>query len=131
MTLHRLALAAAAGLALALPAAADPVFGTWQTEPGDDGAFGHVEIAACGAKVCGVLAKGFDASGKPASSPNIGRQMIWDMEAQGAGAYGNGRIWAPDRDKVYRSKMALEGNRLKVSGCVGPVCRSQTWRRVD
>jgi uncharacterized protein (DUF2147 family) len=27
--------------------------------------------------------------------------------------------------------MALSGNTLKVSGCVGPICRKQTWSRVD
>jgi len=44
--------------------------------------------------------------------------------------YSSGKIWAPDVDKTYRSKMALNGNTLKVSGCVGPICRSQNWTRV-
>ncbi|MEO0924159.1 MAG: DUF2147 domain-containing protein, partial [Pseudomonadota bacterium] len=37
---------------------------------------------------------------------------------------------APDRDKVYKSKMSLSGNALKVSGCVAVICRSQNWVRV-
>ncbi|MEL7184660.1 MAG: DUF2147 domain-containing protein, partial [Pseudomonadota bacterium] len=63
----------------------------------------------------------------------VGRQIIWDMQPQGGGAYGGGRIWAPDQDKTYRSKMSLNGNRLKVEGCVlgGAICRGQTWSRVN
>ncbi|MFC3169614.1 hypothetical protein [Paracoccus fontiphilus] len=35
---------------LASPAvAADPLAGTWRTQPGKDGGFGHVEIVPCGA----------------------------------------------------------------------------------
>ncbi len=111
-------------------ASAEPVLGVWQTQPDDNGNFGHVEIAPCGAVICGVIRSAFDSSGAARESNNIGKQMLWDMEARGDGAYAGGKIWAPDRDKVYRSKMTLSGNRLKVSGCVGPICRGQTWTRV-
>jgi uncharacterized protein (DUF2147 family) len=125
-------LAAALSL-LAAPAFADPVEGTWQTRPDDNGNYGHVRIAACGAKFCGTLVRAFNGQGQPVQSPNIGRQIVWDMEAQGDGQYGNGKIWAPDRDKTYRSKMALSGNTLAVSGCVlgGAICRDQQWTRAD
>ena len=39
--------------------------------------------------------------------------------------------WAPDRDKVYSSKMELSGSILEVSGCVFGICRAQTWTRVN
>ena len=110
--------------------AADPVVGMYKTQPGDDGAFGHVEIYECGAEICGVIRRGFNAEGKEVSTPNIGKRMIWDMRAEGNGAYGGGRIWAPDRDKTYKSKMSLSGNTLKVSGCVFGICRSQVWTRL-
>ena len=126
---HRLVLLLVPVLA-AGSAAADPVFGLWQTQPDDDGRYGQVEIAACGPAICGTLVRGFDADGKPRSSGAIGRKLIWDMTRQGDGAYGGGKIWAPDRDKTYNSKMLLEGNRLKVSGCVAVLCRSQVWTRV-
>lgn len=120
-----------AGPILAAGAAfADPVAGVWRTEPGDDGAYGHVTISPCGDRICGTLTAGFDAGGNPVSAPEIGRRMIWDMESQGGGRYAGGKIWAPDRDKTYRSKMALRGSSLKVSGCVGPICRGQTWTRI-
>lgn len=120
-----------AGLVLGAGAAwADPVAGVWKTEPGDEGAYGHVTIVPCGAKICGTLTAGFDAAGNPISAPEIGRRMIWDMEARGDGRYAGGKVWAPDRDKTYRSKMALRGSTLKVSGCVGPICRGQIWTRI-
>lgn len=121
---------AAVALLIATPVFADPVLGLYKTQPGDDGKFGHVELYKCDSSICGVIRKAFDASGKEIPSDNIGRRMIWDMQAQGGGAYGKGKIWAPDRDKTYSSKMALSGNALKVSGCVLGLCRAQNWTRV-
>jgi len=114
-------------------AMADPAEGVWQTKPDDNGDYGHVKISACGADLCGVLVRAFDGSGtEKSSSPNIGKRIVWDMKAEGGGAYGGGKIWSPDRDKTYRSKMALSGDVLSVSGCVlgGMICRSSEWRRV-
>ena len=126
------ALGVLGGLAAAGDArAADPVLGVWQTQPGDDGAFGQITIAPCGDRLCGTLTKAFDAAGQPKASANVGRQIVWDMLPEGGGAYAGGKIWAPDRDKTYKSKMALAGNRLTVSGCVIGICRSQVWTRVQ
>ena len=123
---------AAALMALAAPAfAADPVEGVWRTRPDDNGNFGHVRIAPCGAKLCGTLVRAFNGQSQEIESPNIGRQIVWDMVAEGEGRYGNGKVWAPDRDKTYRSKMELSGDTLAVSGCVlgGMVCRDSAWTR--
>ncbi len=124
-------LMAAVLVAAATAAEADPVEGMWMTQPDDNGNFGHVEIYSCGAQICGVIRKAFSASGAERPSDNIGKRMIWDMAPEGDGAYGGGKIWAPDRDKTYSSKMALSGDTLKVSGCVFGICRGQTWRRVN
>ncbi|MEL6376519.1 MAG: DUF2147 domain-containing protein [Pseudomonadota bacterium] len=110
--------------------AADPVEGVWQTEPGDEGNFAHVTVEKCGEQICGVLGQAYNSAGQKIDSPNKGRQMIWDMNSDGGGKYSGGKIWAPDRDKVYKSKMSLSGNALKVSGCVAVICRSQNWVRV-
>lgn len=112
-------------------ASADPATGTWQTQPGDDGAYALVSIAPCGADLCGTLGRAYDTSGAPIDTPNTGRRMIWDMTPNGDGTYGGGKIWAPDRNKTYNSRMTLQGDRLKVEGCVMGICRGQTWRRVD
>lgn len=124
-------LAAAAILASTPALAADPVIGTYKTQPGDDGNYGHVDIYECGSSICGVIRAAFDASGEALDSENIGKRMIWDMTADGDGAYSGGKIWAPDRDKVYKSKMELDGDTLSVSGCILVVCRAQTWTRVN
>ena len=106
--------------------AADPDEGTWRSEANDEGAYIEVSIAECGPAICGTITNvvGGDTS-------IAGKPIIWDMKANGNGKYRKGRIWAPDEDKTYRSKMDLSGNALKVSGCVGPICRGQTWMRVQ
>lgn len=128
--MRKFALAAASVLLSAGVAMADPVEGVWRTQPGDNGNYGLVTISKCGEQICGVLGQGYDSAGNQVDSPNIGRRMIWDMNVDGGGSYSGGKIWAPDKDKVYKSKMALSGNSLKVSGCVAIICRSQTWTRV-
>ena len=127
--------AAALGVALmtwAGAAAADPVHGTWKTVPDDNGAYGHIQVKPCGDKICGTLVKAFDKNGKPGSQDHIGKNIIWDMSANGGGKYSGGKIWAPDRDKTYSSKMELlDNNNLKVSGCIAFICRDGgTWIRV-
>ena len=122
---------AALAILIATPTLADPVLGLYKTQPGDNGNFGHVELYTCDAAICGVIRKAFDGSGKEIPSDNIGRRMIWDMQAQGDGSYSKGKIWAPDRDKTYSSKMSLSGNALKVSGCVLGICRAQNWTKIN
>ncbi|MDV7143119.1 DUF2147 domain-containing protein [Tropicimonas sp. TH_r6] len=128
--MKKLALAAAL-VCFGSIATADPILGTWKTQPGDDGNFAHVTLTSCGSAICGTIGKAFNGAGKSVSSDTVGKRMVWDMTASGGGKYSGGKIWAPDRDKTYKSKMALSGNSLKVSGCVGPICRSQTWTRVN
>lgn len=120
------ALVVAAGAALA-----DPAEGIWKTKPDDNGHYGHIEIKPCGAAVCGTLVKAFDAAGKAVESPNVGKRIVWDMVAQGGGAYADGKIWSPDRDKTYNARMQLSGSGLAVKGCVLGICRDGgTWTRV-
>lgn len=68
-----------------------------------------------------------DRKGKPIT----GMEIIRGMKADGAGTYSGGTILKPDEGKVYKSKMELVegGTRLKVSGCVAFICKSQTWIR--
>ena len=111
---------------------ADPVIGTWKTEPGDTGGYLHVAVAKCGSEICGTIAKAYDGAGSSSGDyEHLGKTMIWDMSPSGNGAYGGGKIWAPDRDKTYKSRMQLSGNQLTVEGCVFGICRGQTWTRVN
>lgn len=126
------ALAVTMSGALAGAALADPVLGTWQTVKDDNGNYGHISVAACGAAICGTLVKSFDSAGKAFKSANQGRKIIWDMRAEGGGAYSGGKVYSPDRDKTYSAKMTLAGSNLKIKGCVLGICRDGgTWKRVN
>lgn len=121
---------ALAGVALSAGAAlADPVHGVWKTEV-DDGAYAHVTIADCGAKICGTISRTFDADGEY-QSKNLGKRIIRGMVPQGGGKYA-GQVWRPSNGKLYKGKLKLGGNTLKMSGCVagGLICSSQTWSRI-
>lgn len=123
-------LAAAAVIAMALPAFADPVHGRWRTAPDDNGNSGVVEMADCGNRICGTLIQAMNAQGQTMTSANVGRQIVWDMEPRGNGQYRNGQVWAPDRDRTYSSRMDMQGDRLTVSGCVLVICRDAVWTRM-
>lgn len=131
--MKKLILGAAFGLGLTGMASADPVTGIWKTAEGEEGGYLHVSIAPCGSAICGTINTAFDANGNMSPEyENLGKQLIWDMTADGGGAYSGGKIWAPDADKTYNSKMSLNGNILTVKGCVagGLICRGQDWTRV-
>jgi uncharacterized protein (DUF2147 family) len=118
-------------LMLATPAMADPVHGRWRTQPDDNGNFGIILVDTCGNRICGTLVESFGPGGQPIDSANTGRQIVWDMEPQGNGRYRNGRVYAPDRDRTYNSRMQMNGSQLAVSGCVLGICRDVVWTRVN
>lgn len=122
-------LVAAMGLA-ATSVMAEPVAGTWQTQP-DDGNYAHIQMAPCGNKVCGVIARSFNASGE-FRSPATGKTLVFDMVPQGDGNY-KGKVWRPSNNKIYSGKMKLRGDKLDLSGCVagGLLCSKQTWTRLN
>jgi uncharacterized protein (DUF2147 family) len=110
--------------------AADPVEGVWQTQE-DDGAYAHVTIAPCGAAFCGVISRTFK-DGAEYQSENLGKQIVIDMVAQGDGTY-DGKVWRPSNDKIYIGGIELNGDSMKLAGCVagGLICKKQTWSRVN
>ncbi len=123
----------AAALLLAGPAFAGGEEGRWKTEPGEEGGYLFVQIAACGSKICGTIVGAVDSDGK--NDPNyehMGKPIIWDMVGSG-NKFKGGTIWAPDTDKEYASKMTLSGDTLVVKGCVagGLICRGQNWTRAN
>lgn len=113
----------------ATPAMADPVLGTWQTQP-DDGAYAHVQLAPCGGAICGTIRRTFNATGEY-KSPNLGKQLVQGMVPQGGGKY-EGRVWRPSNDKIYLGRIELNGDSLRLAGCVagGLICSKQTWSRL-
>ena len=97
-----------AALLFAGMAHGDVITGVFQTQPGDSGGFLHVEMTACASNptlTCGTILRAYKADGAANTEyEHIGKPILWDMQDQGGGYWGDGKIWAPDRDKTYSSK---------------------------
>ncbi len=131
---------ATAMLAIATPAAAAaPIEGRWVTEEKDS----IVEIKPCGNSICGRIVKFLKAPPKPnpkdtenpnpklRSRPIMGMAVLSGFKLHDAddGEY-KGTIYDPRNGKSYKSFLSVNDNgTLKVQGCVGPFCQSQTWRK--
>jgi len=123
-------LALTAGLiAFAGAAFADPIEGVWQTQV-DDGAYAYITIAPCAANFCGAISRTFKSTGEY-KSPNIGKMLVIDLAASGEGKY-KGKVWRPSNDKIYIAKVDLNGDALKLRGCIagGLLCSAQNWTRL-
>jgi len=129
--MKKIAISAAVLLFSAGMAMADPLEGMWRTGGDDNGHSGLIKVAPCGNQLCGTLVKSFDENGAEYESDNAGRKIISETVAHGDGYY-TGKVYAPDRDKTYKSKLQMSGNTLKVRGCVMFICRDGgTWQRVN
>ncbi|MCJ1960520.1 MULTISPECIES: DUF2147 domain-containing protein [Novosphingobium] len=136
-------LALAAGLGLAAPAqaaSADSALGTWRTPSKN----GTIEISRCGASICGRLV----SSDNLKKNPNLrdvnnkdeakrdrklmGLQIIGGFEKDGD-KWEKGSIYNPEDGGTYKATISLEGpDTLKLKGCiVWPLCKTQTWTRID
>jgi|LGOV01.1.fsa_nt_gb uncharacterized protein (DUF2147 family) len=120
-------------LALVLPSLANAgaLTGVFQTEPGDSGGFLHVGMEPCADNptlTCGTILRAYKEDGSQDNAyEHLGEPIVWAMEDRGNDRWGRGKIWAPDRDKTYDSKMSMNGNVLQVKGCVAFICRNQNW----
>lgn len=127
------------GLCLPLPAVADDPLGIWQTEDRD----GRVQIQNCGTNtLCGTLVwldpdtpigSTDDNNPDPALR---GRDLIGIHILSGlplsteSGEFGS--IYNPYDGKTFRARIELQTNQtLEVTGCWGPICRSNIWLRVS
>ncbi|GGD27177.1 DUF2147 domain-containing protein [Aureimonas glaciei] len=107
-------LAALLVLSTASVALADePILGKWRAPGG-----GIVEVTSCSAGFCATVVSG-QHSGKDAGVMN--------------GSEGNyaGTVTDPRDDKTYQGEAVIEGDTLKMTGCVLKVlCKTQRWTRV-
>lgn len=128
-------------LAMGFSAAhADPsdVAGYWLTEAGN----AVVEIADCGdGTPCGNIAW-FDQTDAEANTdiynPDaalrdrsiLGLQLLWGFSRRND-RWRRGKIYDPEEGKTYGSGIRInDEGELKVKGCIGPLCQTQTWTRV-
>lgn len=122
------ATATVAGLGTAINA--EPAIGTWQTQADKKGQIAHVEVTRCDGALCGDIVRTYDSQGNRITTENVGKRVFWNVTPTGDHEY-RGRAWVPAHDREYAANMELQDDRLKVSGCLGPVCQSQVWARVE
>lgn len=108
---------------------AEPLLGLWLTRPDMKGQVAHVRAAPCGVAICGTILRAYDRRGRPVVTPNVGKRIFWNMRPVAPGLY-HGRGWLPLRDVEFDSEIQVDGTRLTVRGCIGPVCQSQVWTRL-
>lgn len=60
----------------------------------------------------------------------IGMEILEGLQKKSEG-YEDGTILDPENGKVYRCKIWIEGETLKVRGYWGPFFRTQTWHRAQ
>jgi uncharacterized protein (DUF2147 family) len=114
--------------------------GTWTMDSGKV----TVRISPCGGSLCGTvvtLSKPLDKNGKPKldkKNPNpalrkrpvVGLTILSAMKPDGDSRWA-GRIYNADDGHTYQSYMKLDGDAIKVKGCVAFICKKMTFRRVD
>ena len=126
----RLAMISAFYLGMSGAVLADPAMGTWQTEPDKKGITAHVKVYDCGSAVCGRIVRTFNSQGQEIEAASLGQEVIRNAEPTGNGQY-DGRAWIPAHQREYQAGMTLHGDRMTVKGCLGPVCMSQKWVRIN
>ena len=129
-----------AAAALAAPAfAADPT-GLWQTPTNG----GQVRIARCGQALCGTLVTSDhirreptarDENNKDAAQRSRtlrGLPMLTGFTG-GPTEWRNGSVYNPADGGTYRGTITMQGdNTLRLRGCVvAPLCKTQTWTRIQ
>lgn len=114
-----------------LPVAGETALGTWLSPPDHKGQVGHMRLTRCGPAICGTLVRVFDRTGKEITTPNVGRKLLWDMQAKGPNLF-NGEVYVPLMKGNFPAEMKVSGNSMTVRGCssVG-ICKAQTWQRVN
>jgi uncharacterized protein (DUF2147 family) len=98
-----------------------------------------IKISVSGGVLTGTVAKIYPQPGDSGvcekcpdgfkNKPILGMQIIWGLKDDGKGQWSGGNILDPKSGKVYRAKITVDGNKLKVRGFIGfsLLGRTQTW----
>ena len=123
----------ALAVASAATAAPAPIAGNWLSDEGK----ALVQIGPCGGQLCGRIVRILKPDPtKPTTDvlnpdkalrtrPIVG--LVFLTAFRPDDDRWRGRIYDPQSGKSYRSELIREGGTLKVKGCIGPFCRTQTW----
>jgi uncharacterized protein (DUF2147 family) len=132
-----LATTATATFAVMAQAAPAAISGRWVTKEKD----AVIEIAPCGAAMCGRIAKYLKTPPNGVDQKDINNpdKALRTRKILGISVLQNlkpvdkewkGTIYDPRNGKSYRSVVFLAKNgTLTVKGCLGPICQSQIWTK--
>ena len=134
------AAAVLAASAMAAPALAGDPTGLWQTPTNG----GQVRIEQCGNALCGTLVTSaairanpgqLDVNNKDASQRGRtlrGLRMLSGFTG-GPTEWRSGSVYNPEDGGTYRGTITMTNdNTLRLRGCiVAPLCKTQTWTRVQ
>ena len=110
--INRIGLALVVALGTVGAASAASIEGKWRTQAG-----ANAVISKCGGAFCIKITSG-QHSGK-----RIG-------QVSGSGSSYSGSVTDPANGKTYSGRARVNGNTLKLSGCVAKIlCKTQTWTR--
>ncbi|WP_297799449.1 DUF2147 domain-containing protein [uncultured Brevundimonas sp.] len=140
MKIKIFAAAALAASALAAPALAGDPTGLWQTPTNG----GQVRIERCGNALCGTLVTSaairanpnqLDVNNKDATQRSRtlrGLRMLSGFTG-GPTEWRGGSVYNPEDGGTYRGTITMTNdNTLRLRGCiVAPLCKTQTWTRVQ
>ena len=129
-----------AAAALAAPALASDPTGLWQTPTNG----GQVRISRCGQALCGTLVTSDAIRANPGvlDTENADRAqrsrtlrnlpMLRGFTG-GPTEWRNGSVYNPADGRTYRGTITMDGdNRRRLRGCVvAPLCKTQTWTRIQ
>ncbi len=134
-----LSVAAIAASAVAAPPPGDPT-GLWQTPTNG----GQVRISHCGQALCGVLVTSDHIRANPGMTDDHNRDRaqrgrtlrnlpMLNGFTGGPTEWRNGSVYNPDDGGTYHGTITMVNpNTLRLRGCiVAPLCKTQTWTRIQ
>ena len=129
-----------AAAALAAPAFAGDPTGLWQTPTNG----GQVRISRCGQALCGTLVTSAAIRANPGAldtensdraqrSRTLRNLPMLRGFTGGPTEWRNGSVYNPADGRTYRGTITMDGdNSLRLRGCVvAPLCKTQTWTRIQ
>jgi uncharacterized protein (DUF2147 family) len=130
--------AAAAVLTTATGALAADVTGLWATDSDN----GRVQIYKCGEGICGKVVDADQLRANPNQTDAYNKikaqrtrkvkgLVLFSGYTGGPTEWKGGAIYDPKSGDTGRNgKLKLNGDKLEVKGCLGPICRTKHWTRV-
>ncbi len=130
----------------ALAGGGDPT-GVWLVKQEDGDRRAHIKVSRCGPTLCNEivwLSRTTDKKGRPITDrrnknpqlrnrPILGLTVLIGMR-QGKDGKWYGRVYSPERGRVFKGHLVVAGNKLKVTGCQKvafmPICKTRVWTRV-